>query len=274
MLKNVLYILFTIIFYSSSFQGQNETASIMGKVHDANGIALPGITVQLNGTTIGTATDANGKYTIENLKAGNYTLSAKGIGYDASIAPVTLSLGEARLINITLQENVTELEAVTIIGKSEATKVREQAYAVEVIESKGFQNLSTNANDILGRVSGVNIRQSGGVGSEFSLSLNGISGNQVRVFLDGVPMDYFGSSLSLNNFSANLIDQIEVYKGVVPIHLSSDALGGAINVTTNGKKTSYLDASYSMGSFGTHLASLNSQYRNKNSGFTTRLKSF
>lgn len=45
-------------------------------------------------------------------------------------------------------------------------------------------------------------------------------------------MNYFGSSLSLNNFFANLIDQIEVYKGDVPIHLSSDALRGAIKAVT------------------------------------------
>lgn len=274
MLKNCLFILLGCIFYNSISLGQTNTATIKGKVSDTKGTVLPGITVLIVNTSIGTATDANGQYIIQNLKTGNYSLTIRGIGYTTSTVSVKLSTGDIHQLNITLQENVTELEGVTIVGKSEATKVREQAYAVEVIESKGFQNLSTNANDILGRVSGVNIRQSGGVGSDFSLSLNGISGNQVRVFLDGVPMDYFGSSLSLNNFSANLIDQIEVYKGVVPIHLSSDALGGAINVTTNGKKTSYLDASYSIGSFGTHLASFNSQYRNNKSGFTTRLKSF
>ncbi|MEM6816447.1 MAG: TonB-dependent receptor plug domain-containing protein [Bacteroidota bacterium] len=152
--------------------------------------------------------------------------------------------------------------------------VREQAYAVEVVESKGFENLSTNANDILGKISGVNIRQSGGLGSPFSLSLNGLTGNQLRVFLDGIPMDYFGSSLSLNNFSANLINRIEVYKGVVPIHLSSDALGGAINVLTDSEDDSYLDVSYSVGSFETHIASLNTQFRQERSGFAVRVKSF
>ncbi|MEQ6118105.1 TonB-dependent receptor [Reichenbachiella sp. MALMAid0571] len=248
-------------------------AQIAGHVKDENGEGIPGISVVVEPLKTGVSTDINGKYMIVGLANGNYILSYSGVGYETQKTTINYE-GRPLTVNINLKENVKELEGITITGKSESTIVREQAYAVEVIESKGFKNLTTNANDILGRVSGVNIRQSGGIGSKFSLSLNGISGNQVRVFLDGVPMDYFGSSLSLNNFSANLIDRIEVYKGVVPIHLSSDALGGAINVTTNGKSTSYLDASYSMGSFGTHLASLNTQYRNKKNGFTTRIKSF
>ena len=169
---------------------------------------------------------------------------------------------------------IVALNDLVIGGKSEAQILREEAYAVEVVEMEGFKNLATNGNDILARVSGVNIRQSGGVGSDFTLSLNGLSGNQVRLFLDGVPMDYFGSSLGLDNFSANLLDRIEVYKGVAPIHLSSDALGGAINIVTDQSINSFLDASYSIGSYNTHIASINSQYRDEDTGFTTKLMSF
>lgn len=153
-------------------------------------------------------------------------------------------------------------------------QLREKAYAVEVVEMKEFKNLATNGNDILAKISGINIRESGGVGSDFTLSLNGLSGNQVRTFLDGIPMDYFGTSLTLNNFSANLLERVELYKGVVPVHLSSDALGGAVNIVTNQTATSYLDVSYALGSFNTHIASLNTQYRNEKSGFTTKLMSF
>ena len=65
-----------------------------------------------------------------------------------------------------------------------------------------------------------------------------------------------------------------MYKGVVPIHLPSDALGGAINVITKRNKKNYLDATYSIGSFNTHIASINGQYYNKENGFIINLKSF
>jgi len=261
-----------IVFLPSVLLAQS-TGDLVGKVKDDSQNPVVGATVFIPSLNKGTAADIDGSFVLENIPYGSYQLKISAIGYESITKTISINKNSVS-IDFKLNESTEQLDEVLITAKSEATMVREQAYAVEVVEAKGFKNLSTNANDILGRISGVNIRQSGGVGSSFNLSLNGLSGNQVRIFLDGVPMDYFGSSLSLNNFSANLINRIEVYKGVVPIHLSSDALGGAVNVITNGTTNSYLDASYSIGSFGTHLSSINAQYRHEKSGFTTRLKSF
>ncbi|WP_421773762.1 TonB-dependent receptor [Gracilimonas sp.] len=252
---------------------QKDEAQISGVLTIEDDPAV-GITVYLEGTNKGVATNQLGEFRIANIKPGSYTLIISGVGFKKISQNISLGPGEHRKLETKLEYESQSLKDLTVFGKSEATRIREQAYAIEVVDTEGFKNLSSNANDILKKVSGVNIRQSGGVGSEFTLSLNGLSGNQVRIFLDGIPMDYFGSSLSLNNFSANLIDRIEVYKGVVPIHLSSDALGGAINVVTGNKLSSYADASYSLGSFGTHIGSINAQFRDEQSGFTTRLKSF
>src|SRR5690606_31916795 len=82
----------------------------------------------------------------------------------------------------------------------------------------------------------------------------------VKFFLDGVPLDVMGSSMSLNNIPINLADRIEVYKGVAPIQLGTDALGGAVNIVSNKLMTSYLDVSHSMGSFQTHRSAINAQY--------------
>lgn len=251
-----------------------QTGSIRGILTESTGEAAIGITLKLEGSELGAVTDIQGRFVIKEIPAGTYTISISGLGYENVRQTISVRAGETEVIEQQLKESTQELDALVVYGKSEATEIREQAHAVEVVNAKGFKNLSTNANDILSKISGVNIRQSGGLGSDFSVSLNGLSGNQVRFFLDGVPMDYFGTSLSLNNFSANLIERIEVYKGVVPIHLSSDALGGAINVITGQQTGSYVDASYSIGSFGTHITSLNGQYRDQKSGFTVRAKSF
>lgn len=247
---------------------------ITGKVIDMHLEPIIGATIWDINSSEGTATDYDGFFEIAK-KDTPLVLVFSAIGYESDT--ITLDhTGKDYYINnpIVLTEKSEILNEIVISAKSPSTLIREQAYAVEVIESKKFKNLSTNANTILSRISGVNIRESGGLGSNFSLSLNGLSGNQVRIFLDGVPMDYFGSSLSLNNFAANIIKRIEVYKGVVPVHLSSDALGGAINVTTDNSIKDYLDASYSIGSFNTHIASVNGQFRLPKSGFTQRIKSF
>ncbi len=226
----------------------------------------------LTETGQGAASDADGVLKLDGVPFGAYTLRVSAVGYATLEERIRIDATSPPL-RLTLTSGAT-LEAATVSAKSAATELREQAYAVEVVQAKRFRNLSANANDLLRNVSGVNIRESGGLGSSFTLSLNGLSGNQVRTFLDGVPMDYFGSSLTLNNFSANLIDRIEVYKGVVPVHLSSDALGGAINVVTTNQQNSYVDASVSAGSYGTRIASLNAQYRHQRTGFAVRLKSF
>lgn len=153
-----------------------------------------------------------------------------------------------------------ELKNVTVIGKSKTQKLREGALSVNAIDVRSMVNSLTNLNSLVDKTAGVKVREEGGVGSNFDLSINGMSGNSVRYFLDGVPLDTKGSNVSLANLPINLIDHIEIYKGVVPTWLGSDALGGAVNIVTSRKKANYLDVSYGFGSFHTHQADLNSQY--------------
>ena len=156
------------------------------------------------------------------------------------------------------------LDNVTVSGKSKTQKLREGAYSVNAIDVRSMISSLNSLNGIVDRTAGVKVREEGGVGSDFDLMINGMSGNSVRYFLDGVPLDTKGSNVTLANLPVNLIDRVEIYKGVVPTWLSSDALGGAVNIVTNRKKTNYLDVSYGFGSFHTHKADLNGQYIFKN----------
>lgn len=148
------------------------------------------------------------------------------------------------------------LEEVQIVGKSKARRMQEQAYAISVLDLKKQYQMATPLNKVLNTVTSVKIREDGGLGSNYSFSMNGFSGNQVKFFIDGIPMDNFGSSFNLSTISANMADRIEVYKGVLPVYLGSDALGGAVNIVTR-NNANYLDATYSFGSYNTHRFALN-----------------
>jgi outer membrane cobalamin receptor len=161
------------------------------------------------------------------------------------------------------------LDNVTVTGKSKTQRLREGALSMNAIDIRSVVSSISSLSALVDRTAGVKVREEGGVGSDFDLSINGMSGNSVRYFIDGVPLDTKGSGVTLANLPVNLIDHIEIYKGVVPTWLSSDALGGAVNIITNRKKTNYLDASYGFGSFHTHKADLNAQYVLKN-GLTIR----
>lgn len=161
------------------------------------------------------------------------------------------------------------LRNVTVIGKSKTQRLREGALSVNAIDINSFIGSIHSLNDVVDRTAGVKIREEGGVGSDFDLSISGMSGNSVRYFIDGVPMDAKGTGLTLSNLPLSLIDHVEIYKGVVPTWLNSDVLGGAVNIVTNRKRKNFLDMSYGLGSYHTHKADLNAQYVLKN-GVTLR----
>ncbi len=68
------------------------------------------------------------------------------------------------------------------------------------------------------------------MGSNSTFSLNDFSGDQVKFFLDGIPIEHYGSSFSFGDIPVNMIDRIDVYKGVDTVWLGTDALGGAVNI--------------------------------------------
>ncbi|MGB7843189.1 MAG: TonB-dependent receptor [Salinimicrobium sp.] len=251
---------------SSSLSAQN--GEISGIVKSIAGEVLPGVTVLLKGTNKGAMTDMEGRFKVPNIDPGNYVLEATYVGFEAQQKKVILTSNIEVVVNFELREKTEDLHAVTVQGKSLTGRVREQAYTVNAISTKDLYNSTRDVQQVLDRLPGVRIMEDGGLGSDFNFTLNGFSGDQVKFFLDGIPMEHFGSALGLNNIPVNSIDRIEVYKGVVPVWLGTDALGGAVNIITN-QEANFLDASYSIGSFNTHRASVNGAYT-KPSGFTFR----
>lgn len=262
-MRPTFYFVFIFLLVSSGF-GQ---LSISGSVKDDSREGIPGITVQIAEISKGVSTDVDGRFRFSGLSKGSFTLIFSGVGFEDHQESVEL-IKSIELPTIQMKVSTTELNAVQVVGKSEAAEVREQPYAVSVVDVKPLKVQNLDVNQVLGTVSGVRIREQGGLGSSFDFSLNGFTGKQVKFFLDGVPMDNFGTSLSLNNIPVNMISGIEVYKGVVPVHLGADALGGAVNVTTDQNIKNFVNASYSIGSFNTHRASILGRYTEPGTGLT------
>jgi outer membrane receptor protein involved in Fe transport len=109
---------------------------------------------------------------------------------------------------------------------------------------------------VLNRTAGVRVRQAGGLGSRTTVQLNGLTGQAVRTYYDGIPIEIYGGSIQLNNIPVNNVERIDVYKGVIPIDVGTDALAGGINIISRQLAHDFMDASYQFGSFNTHVASL------------------
>lgn len=153
-----------------------------------------------------------------------------------------------------------QLHNVVVYGKDRTQKLREGALSINAVNVTDKVDRITDVTSIINRTAGVKVRSDGGVGADYDLTINGLSGNSIRYFVDGVLLDTKGSGVKLSDIPVNLIQRVEIYKGVVPSSLGVDALGGAVNIVTRQEHKNFLDASYSIGSFGTHQLNLNAQY--------------
>lgn len=229
---------------------------ISGKVLSADKTTVDFATVYLKGTNYGGTTNEEGLYHLQ-APSGEYTLVVSAIGFKTIEKSVKLIRGERTRMNVMMTPQVTELDEVVVVSNG-ITRLKRSAFNAVALDTKALQNSTHNLSEALAQAPGMKIRESGGVGSDMQLMMDGFSGKHIKIFIDGVPQEGVGSSFSLNNIPVNYAERIEVYKGVVPVGFGTDAIGGVINIITKkNKKRWFLDASYSYGSFNTHKSYVN-----------------
>ncbi|TYP72121.1 TonB-dependent receptor [Aquimarina intermedia] len=272
-LKLLLFAFTSTLFVYS--QGNRNRVS--GQIFDSLGQPLFGATVVLDKNTKATVTSDDGFYVFNNLSQGTHVLKASFMGFFSKSIEIRFEANEINqevTQNFFLKENVEALQEVNIQSKTEKRRIEEKGFSVSVLETKEASQRNIQTNELLKTSVGINIRQNGGLGSDVQYSLNGLSGNAVRIFIDGIPISLYGSSFNLNSIPPAMIKRIEVYKGVVPGYLADDALGGAINVILHKGTKTNLNTSVSYGSFNTFTTNMNGLYRFKESGFTVKASGF
>lgn len=168
-------------------------------------------------------------------------------------------------------------QAIQVLARSTrlARSMEDSAQAVQVIELEQAQLETGDLGTVVARAPGVSVRRTGGMGSDTRFSLNGMQGDQVRFFLDGIPLEYMGYTFGIANLPVNLVSRLEVYSGVVPIRFGADALGGAVNlVSEESLGESGASLSYQYGSFATHRATTLAQRADVDSGLFARVEAF
>lgn len=232
---------------------------VSGRVVSADKEIVDFATVYLKGTTVGGATNKDGLFHLR-AKAGKYTLVVSAVGYKTVEKPVEITSGGRNRIDVTIMAQARELDEVVVAG-SGVGRVNKSAYNAIAVDTKNLHNTTRDIADVLTKVPGMKLRESGGLGSDLSMLMDGFSGKHIKVFIDGIPQEGVGEAFSLNNIPVNFADRIEVYKGVVPVGFGTDALGGVINIVTGRHPKGWsLDASYSYGSFNTHKSYANFSY--------------
>ncbi|MCX6242262.1 MAG: TonB-dependent receptor [Bacteroidetes bacterium] len=178
------FTLFFLSVLSLSVFAQNRI--ITGKVTDASGYNLPGVTIQLVGTTKGTTTDANGTF---QITADKGILKFSFIGFISQ----EIKLEKQTVVNIVLQENVNILNEVVVIGYGTQVK-KDLTTAVSVVDQKDIEDrpITSAAQALQGKAAGVDVVQpSGKPGGDIVVHVRGttsvLAGNDPLYVVDGVP---------------------------------------------------------------------------------------
>jgi vitamin B12 transporter len=164
---------------------------------------------------------------------------------------------------------------VTVRGASTARRLRESAEAVTVVDVERAKRETADVAEVLARVPGLSIRRAGGFGSYVRIAINGLTDNQIRYFIDGVPSDMAGFGLGIAYVPLTFLQRVEVFRGVVPIRFGTDALGGAFNfVTQDDVRGAHANASVEVGSFGRYRLTLAARHTHAPTGFYTAVSAF
>lgn len=253
-------------------RAQDSDFWIQGVVQDHSKRGLSGVNIFVENTKIKTQTDQNGNFRI-TYKKGEATLAFSLDGYKKFRKKVNFS-NETAAVTIQLADDQSVVEEVTVHGKGKVKALQDGAFTVNAIDIAKLANTTADLNQVLNRTTGIKVRQQGGVGSDYTFSINGMSGKAVKFFIDGVPLEMLGKGVDLSTLPVNMADRVEIYKGVVPVHLSTDAMGGAVNIISPSASKNYLDAGISVGSFNTQRINLNGQIKDDKTGIILRINSF
>lgn len=249
----LLFSLFTFLTlpFCSKAQMADSTAlsvqtvnMIRGKVTDGQGIALPGVTIRLDGTTIGVVSDNEGRFALR-LPVSEGTLIFSFIGFQTRKVPFTTG----QTLNIRMEESINELDEVQVVAYGEQNK-REMVGAMSVVKADELKDIPSPSlsNLLQGRVAGMNVVNTtgspgGGGTSVIIRGFNSLSvessrrGSDPLWVIDGVPMYSFTSPVTglntLAEIDPNDIESVQVLKDAASAAIyGSRAANGVILVTT------------------------------------------
>jgi len=246
-----------LIAMTASHAWAQGTGTISGRVTDAGTAGpLQSVQVSVPAAGIGALTDADGRYVITGVPAGQVTVTAQSIGYETLSRTVTVEPGATATVDFTLAVSALGLDAVIVTGTAGGTQRRAIGNVVTTVNAEAILETApvTNMDQLMGqRTPGLMIMPGGGnVGTGSPVRIRGVSSmslsNEPIVYIDGVRMDSDprrgpgqrgGAAVSrLNDLNPNDIASIEVIKGPAAATLyGTEASNGVIQIITRRGET-------------------------------------
>jgi iron complex outermembrane recepter protein len=212
-------------------QVRNRT-QLSGQVLDAkSGAPLPGASIQLAESKVGTIADSTGNYRLDNVPIGHTLIEVSYAGYKSVVDHIDIAAG-TNTRDFLLVSTIVENEAVTVTAVGSATSIRKTPIAISrVNKTQLLATPSTNIIDAISRQPGVSQLTTGPAISK--PIIRGLGYNRLVVINDGIRQEgqQWGDEHGIE-IDENSVSRIEIVKGPASLIYGSDALAGVINILT------------------------------------------
>ena len=238
--------LFTVIlFLTTIFYLSAQTASIQGKiVHSTEKLEYANI--QIVDSELGAVTDLGGRYAINNVPLGEYTVIASMIGYKSQEQQITLDRANA-IINLDFDLAPTQIliDQIVVTGTKTFKRQTKSPVIVNIISSEMLDNVQAcNLSEGLKFQPGLRIETDCQTCNYTQLRMNGLGGGYSQILINGRPIFSPLTGLyGMEQIPANMVERIEVVRGGGSALYGSSAIGGTVNVITKIPKESGYDVS-------------------------------
>ena len=226
---------------------------ISGKVLSSKGTPLEFANVLIKETNQGAVTDGSGKFQLEVVEKGPFTLQISLLGYQNLVSVVELPVDELEFPLISLD---TQLDEIVVSGTLQEVSRLDSPVPVEVYKSSFFRaNPAPSLFESFQNINGVRPQVNCNICNTGDIQINGLAGPYTMILIDGMPIvSGLATVYGLSGIPQALIDRIEVVKGPASTLYGSEAVAGLINVITKRPENAPL---VSLDAFGSTWGELN-----------------
>ena len=228
-------------------------ATIHGHITDSRTKEhIPYITVSIDGTTVGTTTDATGHYTLYHVPVGKFKVTVSAIGYANKTKEIEVECGDDILLNFETTEEQISVDAIVVSANRNATKRSEAPTLVNIVDSDLLNKVSApTLAEGLAFQPGVRVENSCQNCGFAQVRINGLSGQYSQILINSRPVfSALAGVYGLEHIPANMVERIEVVRGGGSALFGSSAIGGTINIITKEPLRNSGELAHSLTSIG------------------------
>jgi len=219
------------------FAQGNGQGKITGEISDSQG-PLIGVNVYLQGTTLGSSTNSEGKYLISNIPAGSYILKVRYVGYKSTTKKIAVKSGETLTLDFVLTSDVLGLSEVIVTGVANPVSKLQSSISISTLSIKEIEKSAPRTTaEIFRTIPGIRSESSGGDGNA-NITVRGVpisagGSKYLQLQEDGLPILQFGdiafatSDMFLR--ADHTVSRIEAIRGGSASTMASNSPAGIIN---------------------------------------------